>query len=287
MKEERGNILKNFLLVIVLLFLFSQLCVPVTCSYTYSIVHISDLQNLASHYPDTYEYTFSYLDSIRDEYNISAIIFTGDLVNTYDDKEQWDVYARSIEKTDIPVYVIAGNHDTNWGTSYGNFFRYTGNDDDFYVTSINDFNFIGIDYAEKTRSEDTFNQIRDEIKKSPLKFNIIATHYYMDSDTDRSKLGEDIFDTLIDRPTIIMAGHVHSQIFRVIDKDGKHPVIEDIANYQDGYDDEDSGRNVSAGILYMVTTDNGMVDEIVAREIRISPAQEFGEGQRIYKNETG
>ncbi|WP_409340182.1 metallophosphoesterase family protein [Methanospirillum stamsii] len=252
-------------------------------------MHISDLQNLASRYPDTYEYTFSYLDSIRDEYNISAIIFTGDLVNNYNDKKQWDVYARSIEKTDIPVYVIAGNHDTNWGTSYSNFFRYTGNDDDFYVTSINDFNLIGIDYAEKTRSEDTFNKIRDEITKSSLKFNIIATHYYMESDTDRSKLGEDIFDKLIDRPTIIMAGHVHSQIFRVIDKDGKYPVIEDIANYQDGYDDDDddSGRNVSAGVLYTVTTDNGMVDEIVAQEIRIIPAQEFGEIQRIYKNETG
>ncbi|PWR71741.1 metallophosphoesterase family protein [Methanospirillum stamsii] len=283
------SVVRKFLLIIALLILLSQLCVPVACSYTYSIVHISDLQNLASRYPDTYEYTFSYLDSIRDEYNISAIIFTGDLVNNYNDKKQWDVYARSIEKTDIPVYVIAGNHDTNWGTSYSNFFRYTGNDDDFYVTSINDFNLIGIDYAEKTRSEDTFNKIRDEITKSSLKFNIIATHYYMESDTDRSKLGEDIFDKLIDRPTIIMAGHVHSQIFRVIDKDGKYPVIEDIANYQDGYDDDDddSGRNVSAGVLYTVTTDNGMVDEIVAQEIRIIPAQEFGEIQRIYKNETG
>lgn len=53
---------------------------------TYSIVHLSDPQNLATYYPGTYNLTFSYLESIKSQYNISAIIITGDLVNTWDKK---------------------------------------------------------------------------------------------------------------------------------------------------------------------------------------------------------
>ncbi len=54
------------------------------------MVHLSDTQSLANHYPETYDYTFSYLDSIKERHTISAIIITGDLVNTWDNKKQWD-----------------------------------------------------------------------------------------------------------------------------------------------------------------------------------------------------
>lgn len=49
---------------------------------TYSVVHLSDTQNLATYYPDTYGFTFSYLESMKDHLNMSAIIITGDLVNS-------------------------------------------------------------------------------------------------------------------------------------------------------------------------------------------------------------
>lgn len=279
----REIILKNFTFITILISTVFILSLPVSGTYTYSIIHLSDLQNLASKYPETYEYIFSYLDSIQDDYNISAIILTGDIVNFYNSKKEWEVYSQSIAKTDIPVYVIAGNHDTNYGSEYKYFFHFTGNDDDFYITTINDFNLVGIDFPIKTRSDNTFKKISNALKQSPYKFNIIATHFYMDSNFDRSILGNDIFKKLIDRPTIIMAGHVHTHVFRVTNKDGKYPVIEDIANYQDGNKITESNQNIAAGTFYTVSANKGVIEKIITEEIFIFPEQKFGTKQIVYQ----
>ena len=84
---------------------------PVSAAYTgntttYSIVHLSDTQNLATYYPTTYDYTFSYLESKRTQYNISTIIITGDLVNKWNKKAEWLAYAHAVNQTSIPLYVI-------------------------------------------------------------------------------------------------------------------------------------------------------------------------------------
>lgn len=262
---------------------FSILCEPVACTNNYSIVHLSDLQNLASNFPDTYEYTFTYLDSIKDTYNISAIIITGDLVNDGESEKEWTVYSQSIKKTSIPIYVIAGNHDTLSGFVYLWFFKYTKNNDYYYVTPLNDFNLIGIDYHFRSISNHTITDITNKLKNSTLQFNIFATHYYMASPGNRSKQGNDIYNKLIDRPSIVMSGHVHPQKLNITYKEGKIPVIEDITNYQFGDKDAVSaGTNVSAGTLYEVNTNEGIIEKITAREIKISPVQNLGVIETVY-----
>lgn len=259
-----------------LAFLFLMLlpvsALPSGNTTTYSIVHLSDTQNLAANFPKTYDYTFSYLESIRGQYNISAIIITGDLVNTWDSNKEWDAYSHAVNKTTVPVYVIAGNHDTNHGKNYRTFTRVTGNSKESYVTRLENFDLVGINYIGTSLKPQEFAVLRQSLVASPHTFTIIATHYYMDKKGILSRLGRDIDQQLIVKPTLILAGHVHADFVRnrVI---GSYPVIEDVTNYQSGIPSGDSSRNISAGTLYTVSTREGQVEKISSQTLWISPRQ--------------
>ena len=247
-------------------------------STTYSFVHISDTQGLASRYPNTYDYTFSYLDSIKERYNISAIIITGDLVNTWNNTKEWDAYSHAVHQTSIPVYVIAGNHDTKGGQDYHYYTLYTGNTKNTYVTSIENFDLVGINFADNRKD---FASLRKTIVTSPKNLTIIATHYYMDEDGTLSPLGTDIDQQLIVKPTIILAGHIHANFVRdrVV---GQYPVIEDLTNYQEGIPNGSPSENVSAGTFYTITTRNGQVEKISSKIIWISPRHSFDSEHVLY-----
>ena len=183
-------------------------------SISYSIVHLSDTQSLAYHYPETYDYTFSYLESIRERYNISAIIITGDLVNTWDSKKEWAAYSHAIHQTSIPIYVIAGNHDTDNGENYRYFTQNTGNTKSSYVTRLENFDLVGINYVARSLEPQEFASIRTSLVSAPENFTIIATHFYMDRNGTLSPLGTDIDQELIVKPTIILSGHIHGDFVR-------------------------------------------------------------------------
>ena len=250
-------------------------------STTYSLVHISDTQNLASSYPETYDYTFSYLDSIKEIYNISAIIITGDLVNTWNDNKEWDAYSHAAHKTSIPIYVIAGNHDTNQGKDYQYYTHYTGNTKNSYVTGLDNFDLVGINIVFGSLDPKESALIRKTLLNSPKNLTIIAAHYYMDQNGTLSPTGNYISQQLIVKPTIVLSGHVHGAFVRdrMI---GPYPVIEDLTDYQDGIPGGSESRNVSAGTLYTVTTRDDQVEEISSQVIWISPQQSFGSKQVVY-----
>jgi len=250
----------------------------------YSIVHLSDTQNLATRYPDTYNLTFSYLDSIKEPNNISAIIITGDLVNTWNSRKEWDMYSRARNHTTIPVYTIAGNHDAASGKNYEYYSLHTGEPEVNYVSSVGDFDFVGINYADRTLPSGEFSRLRETLTRSSRSNAIIATHYYMDDDGKLSPLGEDIEKNLIVKPSLVLMGHMHADFIRLRTVGG-FPVIADMTNYQDGVSGGTTGRDYSAGILYNVTSVNGQVETITARVIQIYPTPSYQEEKTVFSRE--
>ncbi len=90
-------------------------------------------------------------------------------------------YLHAVNETSIPIYVIAGNHDTGTGENYGYYTRYTGNTENSYVTIFRNFDFVGINWRNPGSPEpDEFAEIRKTLLNSPRSFTIIATHYNMD-----------------------------------------------------------------------------------------------------------
>ena len=240
-------------------------------STTYSFIHISDTQYLASHYPETYDYTFSYLESIKEYYNISAIIITGDLVETWNDKTEWDAYSHAVHQTSIPVYVIAGNHDTDGVKDYQYYTLYTGNSKNSYVTSIENFDLVGINFADNRKD---FAFLRKTLVNSPKNLAVIATHDYMDENGTLSSFGNYVSQQLIVKHTIVLSGHTKGAFVR--DRAiGPYVVIEDLTNYQGGIPGGSESRNVSAGTFYTIATRDGLVEKISSQIIWISPQQSF------------
>lgn len=248
---------------------------------TYSIVHLSDTQNLATYYPDTYNLTFSYLESIKTQYNISAIIITGDLVNTWDKKSEWNAYSHARNMTNIPLYVTAGNHDTNWGKNYKYYSQYTGEVKGNYVTALNDFDFVGVNYVDQSLALQEFTAMHQAIVNGSHNFTIIATHYYMGKSGTLSTLGKDIDRQLIVQPTLILAGHIHGDLIRVKNISG-FPVIEDLTDYQNGEPGGVKNQNYSAGTFYTVTVVDGQVVKIISETIHIFPEQSFNKRKVLY-----
>ncbi len=263
---------------------------PVSAAYTgntttYSIVHLSDTQNLATYYPTTYDYTFSYLESKRAQYNISAIIITGDLVNKWNKKAEWLAYAHAVNQTTIPLYVIAGNHDSDYGKNYTYYTAYTGNTAKNYVIPVQDFDLVGINYVAKTLSSKDLLALRHAITNSSHNFTIIATHFYMDRDGSLSTLGKDIDKQLVVKPTLVMGGHIHEDFVRT-GMIGGLPVIEDLTNYQNGLPGSPVNKNYSAGTLYTVTARDGDVMKVSSRVIHIVPSRSV-DAERVLYNISG
>ena len=102
------------------------------------MVYLSDTQSLATYLPDTYNLTFSYLDSIKEPYNITAIILKGDLVNTGNSRKEWETYFRARNHTTIPVYTVTGNHDADYGKNYKLYTLHTGEPEVNYMSSVGD-----------------------------------------------------------------------------------------------------------------------------------------------------
>jgi len=263
------------------------ICIPASVlaegnTVTYSIVHLSDTQNLATYYPDTYNLTFSYLESQKSRYNISALIITGDLVNTWDKKKEWDTYLRARNLTTIPVYVIAGNHDTDYGKNYQYYTRYTGEPENGYVTSVGDFDLVGIDYTDKTLSREELSRIRATLANSSRSNAIIATHWYMNKDRTLSSLGKDIGKNLIVKPSLVLMGHKHEDFVQQKNISG-FPVVEDMTNYQNGVPGGSGDKNYSAGTLYTVTSAGGRVEKITSRVIHIYPQQSVEKEKTVFE----
>jgi predicted MPP superfamily phosphohydrolase len=271
---------------LLLIFIFCAVISPVSSlaagnSTTYSFVHLSDTQNLATYHPDTYNRTFSYLDSIKEPYNITAIIVTGDLVNTWDSRGEWDTYSRARNHTTIPVYTIAGNHDADYGKNYEYYTLYTGEPGGSYTSPVGDFDLIGINYADRTLPAGEFSRIRANLTGSSRSFAIIATHYYMDEDGKLSPLGRDIDKNLIVRPTLVLMGHMHADFIKQRTVGG-FTLIADMTNYQDGVPGGTTGSDYSAGTLYTVTSVNGLVETLTARVIHIYPTPSFEEEKTVF-----
>jgi predicted MPP superfamily phosphohydrolase len=243
---------------------------PEEITVTYSFIHLSDPQSLTTNYPETLDLTFSQIESLRDTYNISAIIITGDVVNTWNEKKEWDAYAHARNLTTIPIYEIAGNHDTGGGDHYEYYTAYSGGPAENYITSVGDFDFVGINYAGTTLPPEELSRLRVILTNSSRSNAIIATHYYMDEGGNLSPLGEDIDTNLIFKPSLVLMGHMHANFIRkrIV---GGYPIVADMTNYQGGVPGGSTGWDYSAGTLYNVTSVNGQVKMITARIVHIYP----------------
>jgi predicted MPP superfamily phosphohydrolase len=244
---------------------------------TYSFIHISDTQSLSQDYPEVLNQIFSTIESKKDEYNIKAIVNTGDLVDNWNDSIQWKRYTDARNLTTIPVYEIAGNHDINSQKNdydYTEFLKETNLQSPFWSSTFENFIILGISYARSDISYENINTLKVEISKNPDKIPLIAIHEYMDERGNRQSIGNQVSQNLILRPSIILSGHWGANYINIRSYNNS-PVIEDITNYQ-------WFGNYSAMRLYTVYSSEGAVDQITVRTIRVNPSVKIEPERLVY-----
>lgn len=202
----------------------------------YSFVHITDTQYLSEYYPDNLNAMFSYLESVRTEYNIKWISFSGDCVQNWGSTIEWDRFTYACSLTTIPIEICAGNHDNNWGTDFYWYNQYIGEDKQYYYTIHEDFICLYISWFGSGNTMDNvmIGYFQNAIADHPSKIPLIVTHYYMNVDGSLVSLAYQIHDSgLVQSPTsIVLCGHMHGSFSNTRTVDGT-TVYEFMTNYQE------------------------------------------------------
>jgi hypothetical protein len=237
----------------------------------YSFVHISDLQYVTELHPNTANYTFSYLESQKSIYNISAIINTGDFVQNMYNDTQWIHYLNAKSHTSIPIYESPGNHDVMGDNrKYPNpdfrfFDKYIGTDKRNYSVVLNDLILISLNAPTESEVDPSIlNYAKNTISENPTKFPIILSHTCMyPQNGTLLESGLSIKNTLILRPSIILCGHFNS--FVKYDTFNLIPFAMIMTNYQNYR----GSKNISAGRIFFITSTNNTVKKITMKNIMI------------------
>jgi predicted phosphodiesterase len=279
------NIKFTILFIIISLVLVPVSVAPVSAENTiatYSFVHLSDTQGLV-YFPSLYDQTFTEIENMKLQYNISAIFITGDLTDgrlTDGESVDYPTYSQAISHTTIPVYEVSGNHDVfNDVGNYSMWDTYVpgGSQKHDYGFVFNDFVVYGFGWSptDQMLNATARTGMINTIAANPTKMPIILTHGYFvpnqhDVTGDRDVIAYDILNAST-RDSIILSGHTHTPTQLWYAQQVKYnniTVIEEFNNAQDWKIDE---VQLSIGRLFTVTTDGSHITNLTTQDVYFNP----------------
>ncbi len=248
----------------------SALCVNaraedrVTTEKSFTIVLLPDTQFYAEKYPETYVAQTMWIRRQLRQDNIKFVIHLGDIVQTPNQKPEWENANRAMEIIDrvVPYSMVPGNHDmdvkTRDSTLYNAFFSparfanedwYGGhmgatNDNNycFFEASGMKFMVISLEFAPR---DEALEWAAGVASRYPDHRVIVATHCYMrpkNRDTEcatsmniAGNSGEEIWDKLVRKQPnvfLVVSGHVLGVGLQKSINDAGGEVLEMLTDYQ-------------------------------------------------------
>lgn len=221
----------------------------------YTIAWISDTQFISESEPEVFYKMTQYLKDNREAINLQYIIHTGDLVDNYDQQEQWDAAVGAMKIIeDIPHGVLAGNHDLETKTeNYDPFYKYFGadkyRDKPYYGGSYSNnrghydlldigsvkFIFVYMGFSYSTAGSVWMNNVLAEYED---RIAILCFHNYLRTDGELTDNGKVFFDEVVAKNAnvyMVLCGHMHNvkTVTAEVTTDGKkRTVYQLISNYQ-------------------------------------------------------
>jgi len=250
----------------------------------YTIVQMTDTQFYSKNNPEYYMAMTKFLADNSEKINLAYIVHTGDIVQDALTEEQWQNADAAMQLIDdLPVGVLAGNHDTQNGDNrYAIFSRWFGEerykDNPIYGASYADNrahydlitaggrNFVIVCIGDEP-NKDCISFANQAFAAYPERTGILCTHQYVGEDTDLSSMGEYLQKNIVavnPNVRLVLCGHIDG--FKYLsadfddDGDGQidRAVIVISANFQDA-DEADKGAltfykiNEQTGKLIMQT----------------------------------
>ncbi|WP_200416006.1 lamin tail domain-containing protein [Virgibacillus salexigens] len=220
----------------------------------FSFVWMADTQYYSESYPYIYDKQVDWIANNQDTLNIEYVFHSGDLVNVYDDFEQWDVADRSMRVLDdagIPYGVVAGNHDVyNKSRNYENYYQFFGADrfdnNDYYggsfqnnrghydLISANGMDFIMVHLGWGIE-EEGIEWLNEVLQAHPNRKAILNVHEYLLATGSRSPTGDELFEKVVvpnENVFAVLCGHYHNAQTLIDEIDDNRDGISDRTVYQ-------------------------------------------------------
>ena len=240
---------------------------------TFSIVWVSDTQHYIEIRPEMLTAMTKWVTDHRGEYNIKALVHTGDMVNRSGSTRQWENIGAALDGLgDLPLLALAGNHDVGTATlDYSYFIRHVASryprPDQLYEQgrgswlelpmAYENFLLVGIGWGYK---DGAVAWLKDVIKAHPLDMVILCCHSYLDSNGSLTDGGDILFEQAV-KPyhsvRLVLSGHRDGTGLRTDALDDNRDGVVDrnvcalLYNYQE-VDKDDGG-----GYLRLLTVDPG------------------------------
>ncbi len=222
--------------------------------YDYTFVWMSDTQYYSESYPYIFERQTSWIAEKQDELKIKYVFHTGDLVDNFDQEQEWkyaDQYMGILDNNNVPYGVLAGNHDVDQLLNdYTEFYKYFGADRfenysyyggsyknnrghyDLISSNGNDFIMMYMGWGVEDEDLEWMNHI---LKQYPNRKAILNFHEYLLVSGNRSPLGNKIYSKVVEKnPNVIavLSGHYHDSETLVSEVDDNGDGVADREVYQ-------------------------------------------------------
>ncbi|MFD1174371.1 lamin tail domain-containing protein [Oceanobacillus picturae] len=228
----------------------------------FSFIWMADTQYYSESYPYIYEKQVNWIAENQQERNIEYVFHSGDLVNVYDDFDQWEVADRSmgvLDEAGIPYGVVAGNHDVyNKSRDYRNYSQFFGEErfagNSYYggsfednrghydLISVNGIDFIMVHLGWGIE-EEGIEWLNEVLEAHPNHKAILNVHEYLLATGNRSPTGDVLFEKVVvpnENVFAVLCGHYHNAqtLIDEIDDNGDgtpdRSVYQMLADYQGG-----------------------------------------------------
>lgn len=193
----------------------------------YTIAWLSDTQYYAKKFPATFHAMTAFLRDEAERLNLRYFVHTGDLINNYNDEEQWLTAVRAMASlTRIPGGVLAGNHDVHGSDpDYSNFSAYFGENQfsfkscygesyqnnrghyDLWEAGSTSYVFVYMGYGPDKKAVDWVRSVFD---KFPDRVGVLCLHDYFKTDLTLSGQGQPFYDRVVSKcPNVylVLCGH--------------------------------------------------------------------------------
>lgn len=228
----------------------------------FTFVWMSDTQYYSESYPNIYNEQVEWIVNNQEALNLEYVIHTGDIVNIWDDFDQWEVADKAMKVLDdagVAYGVLAGNHDVDQkDNNYTNYYTYFGdhrfedrsyfagsyenNRGHYDLISVNGNDFI-IVYLGWGIDQEGIDWINDVLEKHPNHKAILGFHEYLLASGTRSPIGDELFEKVVvpnENVHAVLSGHYHNsqKLIDEIDDNGDgvadRTVYQLLADYQGG-----------------------------------------------------
>ncbi|MEL7610531.1 MAG: metallophosphoesterase [Bacillota bacterium] len=223
-----------------------------------TIAWLSDTQYYSKIYPDTFLTMTRFLSGNAEKMNLGYVIHTGDIVQDYDDEDQWRAADDAMRLLDgIPSGVLAGNHDVDGSKQdYSYFSRFFGEDryenGPWYgggerdnrshcdLIELDGMQYIFV-YLGFSPDEESIGFANKAFSSYPERVGVLCVHEYLDTDSTLTNIGKTLQKRVVEPNSnvfLVLCGHRYTSDWTEasFDDDGdgvfERTVYQIIANYQ-------------------------------------------------------